>query len=172
MRTELTERMSAQGKLNKEETEDTVLDLLIMAYVFGTNDADELLGTDIGVNTDKLKEALYRKFEDRDFADRIAEYVKANDIEGIMRVVDTEMHRDYSAGLYDTAESSGKQVMKTWVTMEDFRVRETHWYLHNVTVPLEDRFYTFDGDSARYPGDFSTAEENCNCRCYLTVKAV
>ena len=147
-------------------------DLLIMAYVFGTNEADDLLGTDIGVKTDALQDALYRKFKDKDFAERIAEYVKANDLEGILRVAETEMHRDYSAGVYDTAKASGKNPHKVWVTMADEKVRETHWYLHNVSVPLEDRFYTFDGDSARYPGDFTLASNNTNCRCYLTVKAV
>ena len=162
--------IAQQGKLNREEVEDTLLDILIMAYVFGNNDANDSLGTDISVDIDKMNEALYRKFEDKNFAQRIADYVFTGSVEDIMRVAETEVHRDYSAGVYDTAESSNKQVNKTWETMRDDRVRDTHYFLQGVTVGLNERFYAFDGDSARYPGDFSKAENNVNCRCYISVK--
>ena len=162
--------IAEQGKLNREEVEDSLLDLLIMAYVFGNNDANESLGTDISVNYRKMEEALYREFEGKDFAQRVADYVFTGSVEDIMRVAETEVHRDYSAGVYDTAKDSNKQVNKTWETMQDARVREQHFFLQGVTVGISERFYTLDGDSARYPGDFSKAENNVNCRCYISVK--
>ena len=170
LQVELTEKMTIQGKLNKEETEDSLLDLLIMAYVFGNTDANESLGTDISVNIGKMEDALYRDFDGRNFAQRVADYIFTGSIPDIMRVAETEMHRDYSAGVYDTAKDSNKKVNKTWVTMQDDRVRETHFYLQGISVGIDERFYAIDGDSARYPGDFSKAENNVNCRCYLSVK--
>ena len=65
----------------------------------------------------------------------------------------------------------GAQVVeKVWATMEDERVRETHNLLDGVGVPLGTLFVTIDGDSARYPGDFTKAENNTNCRCILTYR--
>lgn len=61
-------------------------------------------------------------------------------------------------------------VEKVWATMEDERVRETHNFLDGVSVPLGTLFVAIDGDSARYPGDFTKAENNTNCRCTLTYR--
>ena len=85
-----------------------------------------------------------------------------------MRIIDTEAHRDYSTGSFDAAKKSGKQVMKHWNTMLDDRVRDTHQYLEGVAVELDDLFYTFDGDSALFPGGFMLPQNNINCRCIVT----
>lgn len=66
--------------------------------------------------------------------------------------------------------SNAPLVEKVWATMEDERVRETHSFLDGVGVPLDTLFFTIDGDSARYPGDFTKAENNTNCRCTLTYR--
>jgi hypothetical protein len=49
----------------------------------------------------------------------------------------------------------------------DNRVRDTHFYLEGMTVDINDKFYTYDGDSAYRPGGFEKAENNCGCRCLL-----
>ena len=59
--------------------------------------------------------------------------------------------------------------MKTWETMKDDRVRDEHQYLDGVSVGINDRFYTDDGDSAMYPGDFENPALNINCRCYVVL---
>lgn len=87
-------------------------------------------------------------------------------------VAETETHRAINTGGLDGAEDYQKShpnvtVMKTWVTMGDDRVRDTHDYLEGATIPISARFYSYSGDSALYPGDFMTAEENCNCRCLI-----
>lgn len=61
-------------------------------------------------------------------------------------------------------------VEKVWATMEDERVRTTHEFLDGVGVPLDTLFFTIDNDSARYPGDFTKAENNCGCRCWLNFR--
>ena len=62
-----------------------------------------------------------------------------------------------------------KTIYKQWRTMLDDRVRETHDFLEGATVPVDARFYTNDGDSARFPGDFMLVENNANCRCLIRL---
>lgn len=164
LKTELSEKIAIQGKLNKEETEDTILDLLILAYVFGNADANESLGTDIGVDTDQLYDSLYREFEGETYVERLSKHIDANDIDGITRVMETEAHRDYNEGAYNTATKGGAKY-KRWSAVMDDRTRETHWYLENVRIPIDQDFYTIAGNHAPYPGGFGVPEEDCNCRC-------
>jgi uncharacterized protein with gpF-like domain len=58
---------------------------------------------------------------------------------------------------------------KRWRTMNDDRVRDTHDYLEGMVVPFSERFYSYDGDSAEYPGGFALPENNINCRCVVEV---
>lgn len=52
--------------------------------------------------------------------------------------------------------------------MEDDKVRDTHDYLEGMSVGIDEEFYTYDGDHALYPGGFENAQNNVNCRCFLT----
>lgn len=150
----------------KKEIIDTVLDLLIMAYVFGTDEANNTLGTEIKPDAEEIESAVYKKIADKTFVDRLEEYSTA---EEIIRVIETDANRTYNDAVLNTARKSGKEVFKTWITMADDKVRDTHFYIDSLTVPLEDRFYTFDGDSALYPCGFEKPENNCNCRCHIEV---
>ena len=91
----------------------------------------------------------------------------------IVRIVSTETTRVFSAGGEDAGEEAerraGKNAVKTWRTMEDERVRITHQFLNGTTIPLKERFWTIDGDSAPYPGLFSLPQNSINCRCYVEV---
>jgi SPP1 gp7 family putative phage head morphogenesis protein len=84
----------------------------------------------------------------------------------IARIADTEMHRIANTAALDTAKRAGAR-NKTWITMLDDRVRDTHDYLEGQTVSIDDDFYTYDGDHASAPGLFSFASNNVNCRCEL-----
>lgn len=66
-----------------------------------------------------------------------------------------------------TAPKGPRKTVKTWRTKKDERVRDTHRFLEGVTIPIDQRFWTIDGDSAMTPGGFATAQENVNCRCFL-----
>lgn len=84
----------------------------------------------------------------------------------ITRVIETESHRMYNNGGYDRAVKAGAKTKK-WVTMGDYKVRDSHNYISGVKIGIDERFYTYDGDSALTPGGFGLAENNVNCRCWL-----
>ena len=85
----------------------------------------------------------------------------------IARVIGTDAHRIYNDAMYDQAVRNGA-TKKTWCTMADLRVRDSHSYLDGVTIPIDAEFYTYKGNKTQYPGQFGVAEEDVNCRCWLT----
>ncbi|MFI6142451.1 phage portal protein [Streptomyces griseus] len=66
-----------------------------------------------------------------------------------------------------SAESAGPDVVRTWITRGDDRVRPAHKALHGKTLPAGTP-YTIDTFSLRYPGDpFAPLALTVNCRCRL-----
>ena len=177
----ISERLNAdfslgteQRKLFKKDRIDEILDMLIMAYVFGTEDANEELLVEESVETSEMYAAVWRVIADKNWEQRVSEYFDDPNAtaEDIMRVVETDTNRIYSDAVLNVGEKvskRGEKVTKTWNTMQDDRVRSTHEYIESVTVPIDKRFFTYDGDSARYPGDFTDPQNNCGCRCYITL---
>lgn len=163
-----------QRKLLKDDRIDEILDMLIMAYVFGTEDADEELTVTESVETDEMYRAVWLNIAGKNWEQRIREYYDDPNatVEDIMRVVETDTNRIYNDAVLNVGEKvsrRGDKVTKTWNTVLDDKVRSTHSYIESVTVPIDKRFYTYDGDSARYPGDFAMPENNINCRCAITL---
>ena len=113
--------------------------------------------------------------------EKFEKYAKDGDSARLSALMDSEAHRMYNTGSLNAvgievntenglpslnnAEPSG--LKKTWMTMGDEKVRDTHWYLEGQTIPLEEEFVTYDGDSALAPSMFSTAQNNAGCRCWL-----
>lgn len=159
------------GVGNKDEDEifDEIEDLLIMAYIGGTYSANEDLGIDIMADATQLEESINKPIAGKSWKQRVKEYLNTDDVESIKRVIDTETHRVYNDGQFDTAIASGLNVKKKWITMLDEKVRDTHNFLEGVEIPLNDKFYTIDGDSALKPGDFDLPQNNINCRCELML---
>lgn len=155
-------------KYDKDLCIDLVLDALILAYVYGVDYANETLGTEIETDADKMRETIYKKVADKTFSERVSEYAEEGKVEDIMRVAETEMTRDFNGGVLDTGKVGGAKYKK-WVTMNDPLVRDTHYYLHGEKIPIGERFFTFDGDSADHPGDFMLPQNNVNCRCICEV---
>ena len=110
--------------------------------------------------------SIFRKFDGKDFTDRVREYAELGNANEILRVVETDGNRVYNTGGVEGARKEGA-TSKTWRTMMDDRVRDTHDYLEGVTVGIDEKFFTYDGDSARYPGDFEAPQNSINCRCWL-----
>ena len=150
-----------------EEILDELFDLFILAYLDGVEQTNGDLKTDVQADADQMHSAVNRRIDGEDFRDRVRNYCAEDDADGIMKVAETEMHFCFNSGAYDTAEKARLDVpvYKKWYTMRDERVRDTHNYLEGMVVGLDDKFYTDDGDSARFPGDFSLPENNINCRC-------
>ena len=166
----------------KKRAVDTVWDFLEYCYVLGLRTATEEVGQlaeDVkpflpqdydDLNDEQKKVAdqeIYRKFDNKDFRDRVSEYAEVGNASDIIRVVETDGNRVYNYGGLNGAKDNGAK-FKTWNTMEDFKVRDSHDFLAGITVPLEDKFVTYDGDEASYPGDFSNPSNSINCRCWLT----
>ncbi len=185
LRSELESDFAAgmeQRRRNRDRRIDEILDMLIVAYMFGNEAGNEMLygptelpngdiKRTIDIDLDEMDDAIFRVIAGKDWQERVTEYL--DDLQGtvddIIRVVDTDMNRIYNDAVLDVGERSEGPVMKTWQTMMDDRVRDTHEYLQSETVPINRRFYTFDGDSARYPGDFTDPQNNCGCRCRISL---
>lgn len=152
-----------------EDIIDELLDLYLLAYQNGANYANETLGETFPIREQKLENALFKRFQGEDFRDRVRRYVNEGTVNDIVRVADTDSHRIYNAGVIDTASESNRILYKRWNTMLDEKVRDTHSYLENMSVPLQMPFYTYDGDSAMAPGDFTLPSNNANCRCVVDI---
>ena len=148
---------------------DDALDFLLIAYFNGSQDAAEMLGIEAEPSIEEAKEAINTKIAGKTYADRLREYAPLGDIEAIIRVLDTDMTRVYNTGGLNTAKANGAKT-KTWHTMLDDRVRDTHEPLEGVTIPIDADFYTWDGDHAQQPSEFTKAENNVNCRCFLSYR--
>ena len=161
----------------RDDIEDYIEFLLIEAYTYGNVQAMHDLGlldndpSDL-INPDVMAQTINDPVADKTYKDRIREYLddENSTVEDFQRVAETDATRVYNAGVVDGGKASGVQgVMKQWQTMLDDRVRDSHEYLQSRTVPLNEDFYTYDGDHARAPGLFSDPSNNCNCRCSIRL---
>ena len=140
--------------------------VLCHVYAYGWQGVEDVLGK-INVMWNGDTETVNMVIAGQTFRDRI---LNEDTLAEILRVIDTEALRDYNAGVYNAAMASGKpNLHKKWFTMNDDRVRDTHSYLEGMVVGLGDRFYTYDGDSALYPGNFDDPSNNVNCRCSIGI---
>ena len=191
-----------ERKRRKRDRIDEILEMLIMAYMFGNESANTMLfGPDIvdtidpdepnrpvRIDVDDMNKSVFKDIAGKDWEQRVSEYYDSDSgtVEDVIRVVDTDMNRIYNDSVLDVGEKANAgriewsnedlpapdtkdRVMKTWVTMADDRVRDTHDYLEGMTVPVDGRFWTFDSDYARYPGDFQLPQNNINCRCRISL---
>ena len=160
----------ADGKLAKEDEEDIIdemLDLFLLAYAQGNSVTNTNLSSDWMPTVDEVMRVVDAKVADKTWRERVEDYfANGGSVDDIVRIAETETHRDANTAALDTAKRAGAK-NKTWVTMMDDRVRETHDYLECMTVSIDDDFYTYDGDHASAPGLFELAENNVNCRCEL-----
>lgn len=171
-----------ERKRNKKRRIDEILEMLIIAYMFGNESGNYMLSGEtaptqddeelpIPIRVDSMNGSIFRKIADKTWEERVSEYLddEAGTVDEIIRVVDTDLNRVYNDSILDVGERADGTVMKTWETMMDDRVRDTHSPLQSVKIPVDSRFYSWDGDSARYPGDFTLPENNINCRCRISL---
>lgn len=195
IRTTLTEQLVGDGDLStipnslesqaRKRVEDTIFELITMGYVYGIEVAGLDLETDLPVSAERMYATANKPTAGEDFRKRIDNHIEAFNrgetspeqlVERLAVVAETETHRAINTGEYDGAQDyadrhPNETLFKRWRTVGDDRVRDTHDFLEGATVPLNARFYTYDGDSARFPGDFVLPENNVNCRCDIeTIK--
>ena len=91
--------------------------------------------------------------------------VTARRIEDTRRIAQTEMTIGRTTGQNEAFRAAGV-FFKTWRTMRDGAVRDTHLPMEGVTVGVGERFFV-GGGSGPGPGQIGVASEDVNCRCFL-----
>ena len=156
-----------KSKADLDSLLDMLEDLFLLSYANGVASANLMLGSDISADVSDVQDTVDRKIAGETWRDRVREYFSnGGSVADIVRIMETETHRDYNEAALTTARKAGAK-SKTWMTMMDDRVRETHDYLQSMTVGIDEEFYTYDGDHAYAPGGFELAENNVSCRCTL-----
>lgn len=152
---------------------DDMLSVLIKAYRMGIDAAGKMINAPLSIDTEDMFEAIFYFIDGETFENRIRTHVSDGNLTGLQTLMQSEFERIFNVALYDGGrqhqEATGEQVYKTWLTMMDGRVRDTHDYLEGMTVPLGEYFFTWDGDSALAPHGFYLAKNNVNCRCVLML---
>lgn len=152
-------------KEEKEDIIDELLDLFLLAYAMGNSVTRENLSSSYEPSLDDVMGVVDAKVAGKTWRERVEEYFSSGGTGAdIARIADTETHRIANTAALDTARYAGAK-NKTWVTMMDDRVRDSHDYLLGQTVGIDEDFYTWDGAHAPAPGMFGIPEEDCNCRC-------
>ena len=161
------ESLQKRDKRDEEDIIDELLDLFLLAYAMGNSVTNDNLSSNYEPSVDDVMKVVDAKVAGKTWRERVEDYFSSGGTGAdIARIADTEMHRIANTAALDTAKRAGA-TSKTWVTMMDDRVRDTHDYLEGETVGIDDDFYTYDGDHASAPGLFELAENNVNCRCEL-----
>ena len=165
-----------EGKIaSREDAEDIIdelLDLFLLSYANGATATNTELGTAEMPSVDAVDAAVYAPVAGETWRDRVMGYYETGgSMFDITRIAETDATRIYNQGAVDAVVANGLEgsTSKRWRTMQDDRVRDTHDYLEGMVVPFGSRFYTYDGDSADYPGGFNLPENNVNCRCVVEV---
>ena len=169
--TSIRERFGDQqlpkSKADEEDIIDELLGLFLLAYALGNEVTNENLSSDWMPKVDEVMDVVDAKVAGKTWRERVEEYfANGGTGEDIARIADTETHRIANTAAFDTAKKAGA-TNKTWITMMDDKVRDTHDYLLWQTVGIDEDFYTYDGDHAPAPGLFGLAQNNVNCRCEL-----
>ena len=117
----------------------------------------------IARQTRNVVDATADHFEDDYFtSDDRAKVIAENQTNGVGN--NTEMHEAFDAGF----------THKTWVTMKDRYVRETHQEVDDVTILIDEPFLVGDSQML-FPGDDSMgagAEEIVGCRCTVEYSSL
>ena len=176
------ESLEKRDKREEEDIIDELLDLFLLAYATGnsvTNDnlssnyapsvddvmKNDNLSSNYAPSVDDVMKVVDAEVAGKTWRKRVEEYFSNGGTGAdLARIADTEMHRIANAAALETARRNGART-KTWVTMMDDRVRDSHDYLLGQTVDIDEDFYTWDGAHAPAPGMFGVPEEDCNCRC-------
>lgn len=157
----------SERKEDEEDIIDEMLDLFLLAYAMGNEVTNDNLDFDWKPTADDVIDTVNAEVANRTWRERVEDYFSnGGSVDDLVRIAETETHRIANTAALATAKEAGAK-FKTWVTMMDDRVRETHDYLEGTTVEINEEFFTYDGAHAPAPGMFGVPEEDINCRCEL-----
>lgn len=146
---------------------DEVTDLFVLAYIYGTDELNKELGTDIQPDTQEMRAVIEERFDGKNYIDRLNDYFENGTTYDIERVLYTDAHRIYNAAKFTGAKKAGAK-FKTWNCSMLPTSRDTHIYLDGTTIPIDAEFYSYKGGKTLYPSQWGIPEEDCNCLCWLT----
>lgn len=88
------------------------------------------------------------------------------------RVVRTEAHRCMNETKLETFREINQEfpVYKKWISSSDERTRSAHQALDGTIIPVDEDFHSLTGSSGPGPGQMGSPEDDCNCRCWLTLE--
>ena len=151
-----------------EDIIDEMFDLFLLSIANGVNSVNEQFNSDIELGVDVIDGIINTEIEGATWRDRVWTWYETDGTEAdIVRIAETEAHRDGNTAAFDVAREVGAET-KTWICMMLPTSRDTHVYLDGTTVGINDEFYTYMGNHALYPGQFGVAEEDINCLCQLS----
>lgn len=172
------------GKRTTVEINAILSDIFVSAFLRGILVAF----TDLGIDVESDEYAYYKSLLDdsnvaeqsvnqeidgKTYQERVEEHLLNLDGESsIQKIVETEVHRNMNNAIYDVGnviQESGTPIYKTWRTMLDDRVRDSHDYLEGTKLEIDEEFYTYNGNHTLFPGQFGVGEEDVNCRCYAQL---
>ena len=157
-----------RSKQDEEDIIDELLDLFLLAYASGMDTVNRDLDADIMPPVDEVMRVVDREIAGKTWRERVNEYFQnGGTIGDIIRIAETETHRDANEAAFETAKAAGA-TEKEWHCMLLPTSRDTHIYLDGVTAPIDGEFYSFRGGSTKFPGQWGIAEEDVNCLCWLT----
>ena len=159
-----------EAKQEEEDIIDEMLDLFLLAYATGNNITNANLSFGWEPPISEVMETVDKEVAGKTWRQRVEDYF-ANGGTGddLIRIVETEVHRIANTAALDTAIRAGA-TKKTWHCMMLPTSRDTHVYLDGMTIPINDEFYSFKGDSTQFPGQWGIAEEDVNCMCWLSFE--
>ena len=144
---------------------DDLLDIFLLAVANGTISINDKFGTDYRPTATQIEKMIYEKVDGAGWEDRIRTwYENGGTAADIIRIAETESHRIGNETAYEAAKAVGAK-NKTWICQMLPTSRDTHIYLNNTKVGIDDYFYSYRGGKTLYPGQFGEAEEDCNCLC-------
>ena len=153
-----------------EDMLDEMLDIFLLSYANGVTATNLDLSSDYAPTLDDVMRTVDKEVVGKTWRDRMREiYDSGGTVADVVRIAETEAHRDSNAAAYETAKAVGATT-KTWHCMMLDTSRDTHIYLDGVNAPIDGEFYSFKGGSTQFPGQWGIAEEDVNCLCWLTFK--
>lgn len=156
---------------SKEDCEDIIdelLDLFLLAYANGQEITNEDLNSDIKAPLKDVMETINKEIDGLTWEQRVWKHFEEGGTKAdIVRIAETETHRDSNEAAYKTATRAGAK-RKTWHCMMLPTSRDSHIFLDGVSAPIDGAFYSINGGQTQFPGEWGIAEEDVGCLCWLT----
>lgn len=150
-----------------EDIIDELLDLFLDSMADAVKSINEQFEADYKPSAAEIEKVIYRKIDGASWEDRVRTwYENGGTAAEIVRIAETESHRIGNETAFEAAKKVGATT-KTWVCMMLPTSRDTHIYLNNTKVGIDDYFYSYRGGKTLFPGQFGEPEEDVNCLCEL-----